>query len=185
MIHKNFITPVGIGSYVHLLEPVEQLNGEMKYDLALIISKDDVEGIKAIKSAIVSAFKEKFGEDKKKHPKVWDNCLRDGDDKDNSEGTVYENAYYINAKSQHQPGIVGPNGRPLFNVAEEVYSGMLCRLSVNFYGWKNAGKSGVGVGLNNVMKTGEGERLDGKLNAENEFAAFAVEDEGEDDILDS
>lgn len=185
-LHKNFVTPIGTGSYVHLLEKVEQLNGVMKYDISFIIPKTDTEGVKAVKAAIVSAFKEKFGEDKAKQPKVWDNPLRDGDEKDNSEGTPYEGCYYLNAKTERSPGIVGRDGRPLMDAENEVYSGMQCRLSVNFYGWANSGKKGVGVGLNNVMKWADGERLDGRKSAESEFSAYADEESGDDDdILDS
>lgn len=186
-LHKNFVTPTGTGSYVNLAEMSEIPNGTMAYNMALLIPKSDEAGIKAIKGAIVSAFKDKFGEDKAKQPKVWHNPLHDGDLKDNSEGTPYEGCYYLNLKTTRAPGIVGPNGRPLMDVDNEVYSGMQCRCSVNFYGFDAAGKKGVGVGLNNVMKTGDGERLDGRKAAEAEFAEFATESDSadDDDILDS
>ena len=201
-LHKNFITPVGIASYVHILEKSELLNGAMGYNMALLIPKDNEDGIKRIKRAIRSAFLEFYGEDKKKHPKAWKSPLHDGDEKEDSEGTVYEGHMFLNVKAAdkidnktkevlqeaRQPGIVGPNGRPLMNLESEIYSGMLCRCDVNFYGYKFTVESqGVGVGLNNVMKVGDGERLDGRQSAEAAFKEFAVEDDLDDDsdILDN
>ena len=58
---------------------------------------------------------------------------------------------------------------------EEVYSGCYCRFSVNFYPFSASGNNGVAVGLNNVQKVGDGERLAGRSRAEDDFA-----DDGED-----
>jgi len=172
-VHKNFVTPVGRASYAHVWERAEMPNGDMKFSMAILIPKSDTAGIKSIKSAIVSAATDFFGADKKKWPKGMVNPLHNGDDKAES-NEVYKDTFYLNTKSDRQPGIVGPDAKPLLD-QNEFYSGCYCRVSVNFYGYNKAGNQGIGVGMNNVMKTKDGERLDGKKSAESEFGEFAVE----------
>ncbi len=179
-MHRNFITPVGRASYAHVWEKAEMPNGEMKYSLSVLFPKDDKEGIGLIKKAIISAATEFFGKDKSKWPKGLDNPLRDGDAKaeEDKKHALYKDHMYINTSTKNQPGVVGPNAKPLMD-QDDFYSGCYCRVSVNFYGYKKAGNVGIGVGLNNVMKVKDGDRLDGRVDAEDEFSKFAVETEDE------
>ena len=184
--HRNLITNVCRASYAHVWEKSEMPNGEFKFNIALLVPKSDEAGVKMIKRAIKSAAIDFFGEDKTKWPKALVNPLHDGDESDR--GGSYEGHFYLNAKTDRQPGIVGPDARPIMD-QDQFYSGCFCRASLNFYGYDKAGNKGVGVGLNNLMKTADGDRLDGKKNAESEFAAFAEEGSAEekaagDDFLD-
>jgi hypothetical protein len=180
--HKNFVTPVMKTSYTNVFEPKEGLNGKMQYSTALLIDKTDEEGIKEIRQAIMSAAKEKFGEDKAKWPKPLDNPLRDGDDKPDL--AAYQGCFYMNPKSDYKPQVVGPNLKPIMD-EEQFYSGVFCRAQVNFYGYTWGGKSGIGVGLSNLMKVKDGERLDNRENADKAFAAFKTDDEPEEAGADS
>lgn len=181
--HQNFITPVGRASYVHVWEMSELPNGKMAYNMAIIFPKDDEAGIKTVKAAIQSAAIDFFGEDKSKWPTGMRNPLNDGDEDDNKRGAAYANSFYLNLKSDKKPGVVGPDAKPLLD-QDEFYSGCYCRASINFFGYNKAGNKGVGVGLNNVMKVKDGERLDGRQNAETEFAEFAAESQDEGEFFD-
>ena len=176
-LHQKFITPPMIASYPNVFEKAEELNGDMKYSISLIIDKGDVEGVKAIKKAIGSAAKDFFGEDRKKWPKGLVNPLRDGDEEE-KEG-IYEGKKFMKAKSTSKPSIVDKALNPIID-KEEFYPGCKCRVSVNFFGYDTKGKKGVAVGLNHVMKVEDGERLDSRTAAEDDFADFV---EAEDDDL--
>lgn len=164
----KLITPEFRASYANVWEPAPTPNGDLKYSISMIFPKTtDLTDIKkAIKQCIVDA----LGADEKKWPKNLKNPLRDGDtDRDSPE---YADAMFLNAGSKNQPGIVDENVQPMMD-RDGFYSGAYGRASINFFYYDKNGNKGVGVGLNNIMKTRDGERFDGKQAAEDEFAAFA------------
>ena len=63
---------------------------------------------------------------------------------------------------------------------DEIYSGMWALVSVTFFGYDVSGNRGVAVGLNNVMKYKDDERLGGRSSADSDFADIDME---EDDDL--
>jgi len=88
----------------------------------------------------------------------------------------YKGHMYVNANQKSgQPGIVGPDGNPLMDNSC-LYSGAFYHVDINFYPFDTKSK-GVGCGLNNVMFVKDGDRLDGRVNAEEAFAGLAVADE--------
>jgi Protein of unknown function (DUF2815) len=58
---------------------------------------------------------------------------------------------------------------------QDFYSGCYGRASINFYAFNTSGNKGIGAGLGNLQKMGEGERLSGG-------GASAEDDFGDDDI---
>ena len=91
--------------------------------------------------------------------------LRDGLEKPEEVG---EDGYFasLSARPKYQPGIVDRNRQAIS--ASEVYAGSWARASVVLYSFDNVGK-GIGIGLRNVMKVADGERLDGSVAAEDDF----------------
>ena len=86
----------------------------------------------------------------------------------------YKGHMYVNANQKNnQPGIVGPDLQPLMDSAC-LYSGAFFNIEVNFYPFDTKSK-GVGCGLNNVMFVKDGDRLDGRTNAEEAFAGLATD----------
>lgn len=167
----KMITPEFRASYANVWEPAATPNGDMKYSVSMIFPKStDLSEIKkAIKQCIIDA----IGADEKKWPKGLKNPLRDGDtDRDSEE---YANSMFMNCGSKNQPGIVDQKVQPITD-RDEFYSGVYARASINFFYYDKNGNRGVGVGLNNLMKTRDGERFDGRQSAENEFASFASAD---------
>ncbi len=167
------ITPEFRASYANVWEPAQTPSGDMKYSISMIFPKGT--DLTEIKKAIRQCIVEKHGEDEKKWPKGLKNPLRDGDtDRD---GKEYENALFLNAGSKNQPGIVDSSAKPITD-RSEFYSGCYARASVSFFYFDKAGNRGVGCGLNNLMKVKDGERLDGRRAAEDEFAEYASPSEG-------
>ena len=80
-----------------------------------------------------------------------------------------------------RPGIVDKNGDTMTEDGEEeFYSGCYARASVNPYvpkGWRKT----MAIGLNNLQKLGNGERLDSFSSAEDDFGSDPAEYAGDDD----
>ena len=172
---NNVITPPGIASFCHVWEMAENLNGALVYSLMILFPKET--DLSELRAAIQQAAINEFGPDKKKWPKNLRGPIRDGDEKAEETGEdVYRGKYFINPWTKKKPGIVGPDAKPLMD-QDEFYSGCWCRASVNFAAYKKGGNTGVGVYLNNLMKIKDGERLDGRKNAEDEFSEFASQTE--------
>lgn len=146
-----------------------------KYMTNVLIPKSEKQTVKALQQAIEAAKKagivSKWGG---KEPKNLELPLRDGDtDKDDE---VYEDCFFINAKSRTRPGICDKNKNPIVD-EEEIYSGVYAYVSVSFYPYDKNGNRGIACGLNNIMKFKDGERLGGKTSAENDFADIDAEDD--------
>lgn len=164
----KIITPPFTASYCFLLEPKENLSGDMKYSVSMIFSKDT--DMSKIEQAIQAAAEEKFG---KKLPKVFKNPLRDGDE-ERDDRDEYRNSWFINASSSRKPGIVDYKTGDIIDTDDEdlgIYSGCICRATVAFFGYDQSGSKGVGCGLNNIQVLKRGARLDGSSSAETDFAS--------------
>ena len=149
-----------------------------KYMTNVLIPKDEAETIKAIEEAIEAAKKSAIvSKWNGKEPKKLDMPLRDGDEKDDDD--VYEDKFYLNAKSTARPGIVDKHKVPIVD-EEEMYSGVWAIVSVTFFGYDVSGNRGVAVGLNNLMKFKDDEHLGGRVSAEADFSE--IDNEEDDDL---
>ena len=107
--------------------------------------------------------------------------LHDGDlEKQGDE--IYQNAFYINAKTNKKPGIVDKYLREITN-EEEVYSGCYGRASITFYAYNSNGNKGIACSLNNLQKIKDGERLSGRASAKSDFKGFETDVFDDEDIL--
>lgn len=169
-------------SYVNIFRSRAFQPGQQeKYSICLLIPKKDKETIRKIKAAIDLAVQdgisEKWGG--KKPANLWI-PLRDGDTERADEAPEYEEMFFLNAKSDNKPGIIDQYKNEILD-PDEVYSGCWGRASINFYAFNSNGNKGIGVGLNNIQKLSEGERLGGaRASAEDDFAD---DFEDEDDPL--
>ena len=192
---RSVITPECVLSYPHLFEPRETPSGELKYSASFIFNKDaDLSGLRrAAKEAAVARWGDKAAAMIKSRQLRMP--FRDGAEKADSRG-YGPGKVFINASSERAPGVVdryaGPDGKPRpIDDPEAIYPGCLVRASLAAFAYDQAGNRGVAFALNNVQKLGEGERLDGRLPAEDEFAALedapvdlelaAFDDEGDPD----
>lgn len=167
-------------SYTHVFEKYSpDGDGEGKFMTNVLIPKSEKKTIEAIKGAIEAAKKAaivaKWGG---KEPKKLDMPLRDGDDRDDE---VYEDHFFLNAKSNTRPGVVDKKCVPIVD-EEEVYSGVWAVVSVTFYGYDVSGNKGVACGLNNIMKYKDDDHLGGRVSAESDFGDMGFDDEDDEDL---
>ena len=158
-------------SYVNIFKSRAFQSGQdAKYSVCLLIPKDDKATVNKIRAAIEEAIQEgiafKWGGKKPGNLKL---PLRDGDDERADEAPEYEGMFFLNANSTQKPGIVDKDLNEILD-PDEVYSGSWGRASINFYPFNTNGNKGVGVGLNNIQKLKDDERLGAaRASAETDF----------------
>ena len=167
-------------SYVALLNPRNDLNGNSKYSVTALLPKSDIPTKQAIDAAIAQAIEEgRNGKWNGVVPPVVPTPIHDGDGVrldgspfgDECRGCWVFTASTNADPTKPRPEIVGPDLQPIMS-ATEVYSGMYGRLSVNFAPYFSAGKKGIGCYLNNVQKLEDGEPLAGtKASASEDFGS--------------
>lgn len=171
-------------SYLFCWEAKETPSGDMKFSASLLFDKDDKEGIAEVKKGIQAAIEKGLQTNKFSKAQVpgLRLPLRDGDVEfeAGNRGEEYKGKLFLNSSSSNQPGIVDKHAKPIFN-QDDFFSGCYGRADINFFPYNKAGNRGVGVGLNNLMKLEEGERLDNRQSAESAFGSYAEEpSEGDD-----
>ena len=167
-------------SFVHVFEP-QSINGsEPKYSCSLIIPKSDTVTVGKIREAIEQAKQEGVPKWGGKIPPNLKLPLRDGD-VDRPEDPAYADSYFINATSQELPGVVD---RKRVKITDPlvIYSGCYIRASINIYPFNANGNRGIAAGLANIQFWEDGEPLNGRVRAEDEFDA--LDDDDADDFLD-
>ena len=162
-------------SYAHVFEPSAINEGDdKKYSVSILIPKKDLETLAKIKKAVEAAKQEGKGKWNGKIPPVLKLPLRDGD-AERPDDEAYEGMMFLNASSKNKPGIVDENTDPVMS-KDDFYSGCFGRASVNFYAFNVSGNKGIAVGLNNLQKLQDGDRLSGG-------GSSAADDFGSDEDL--
>lgn len=151
-------------SYAHLFVPAAAPGGDDKYySVSVIIPKSDKQTLAKINAAVEHA--KEAGKSSKWGGKIPSGQtglklpLRDGDI-DKPEDLAYSGSYFFSAKSNKRPAIVDSSRNEIID-PEEVYSGCYGRVNVTFYPYNFNGSKGVGVWLNAVQKTADGDALGG------------------------
>lgn len=170
MANTKVITGKVRFSYVNIFKSRSFNGGDEKFSICLLIDKEDKATVKKINAAIEAAIQEGISSKwNGKKPANLKLPLRDGDI-DREDDPACEGMYFLNANSNQRPGVVDKDKVEIFD-ADEVYSGCYGRASINFYPFNVNGNRGIGVGLNNVQKLADGERLGGaRASAEDDFA---------------
>ena len=192
--NTSLTTKVNVGevrlSYCHLFTPETVAAGaEKKYSVSVIIPKSNTKLVAKIKQAINAALQMGVASAtfKGKMPTNWCNPLRDGDI-DKADDKAYADSWFINAKSKTKPGVVkrvkinGENKLVEVTNEEDIYSGCYGIVSINFFPYNNAGNKGIGAGLNNVLKTNEGDYLGGRSSAQTDFGGVNLDAYDNDDM---
>lgn len=170
-------TSVRIGevrfSYTAVFQPKKNDDGTpSKYGVCIIIPKEDTETVNLVKEAIDAAKQrgkmEKWGG---KIPANVKSCLRDGDI-DREDDEAFAGCYFLNASSRNKPGVKVLEDGVVSDALDEedFYSGCYGAVTLDFFPYESSGNKGVGAGLNNVIKTRDGERLSGGRSADEDFA---------------
>ena len=171
-------TGVARASYVNITEPKSINGSKPKYSSSLIIPKSDKATIKLIEDAIEQAIQEGVGKFGGKIPPRGSLKLplRDGDAERDDED--YAGAYFINANSTFQPGVVDREGN--ITDASIIYSGCYVRACISFYAFNTNGNRGIAAGLQALQFIRDGKPLGGRVNAAEEFGAFHEDAENDD-----
>lgn len=156
-------------SYVHVFEPhASQPGQEPRYSVSILIPKSDKATLDKIAAAVEAAKQAGAPLWGGKVPAGLKLPLRDGDvERDSDE---YKGHWFLNANSKQRPGVVDASVQPIID-ATEVYSGCYGRVALNFYPFNTSGSKGVGAGLQNVQKVGDGDPLSGRSRAEDDFTS--------------
>jgi hypothetical protein len=176
MSRSTVITPECTISYPALFEPKPTPSGEARYSAAFIFDKDA--DLSELEAAAKDAAERRWGSKAtamlKNRQLRWP--FRDGAEKEGRAG-YGSGKTFVNCSSTRPPGVVsrfaGRDGKPLpISDPTELYPGCRVRASLVAFAYDVSGNRGVSFVLCNVQKLGEGERLDGRLRAEDEFDAF-------------
>ena len=166
-------------SYAHVFEPASIEGSEPKYSVSILIDKKDKATLSRVKAAVEAAKQAGLSKFGGKVPANLKLPVRDGDT-EREDDPVYAGKYFINANAKTKPGIVDKGGNPIIDTTE-FYSGCYGHASITFYAFNTSGNKGIACGLNNIMKTRDGEMLGGRASAEDDFADLIDEDFGDDE----
>lgn len=178
------ITPLCRFTYVNVFEPKANLSGKLKYSCGLMFPKSDTKAVEAIKKAVDDAIKAgitkgTFNEAQTKS-RSFRYPLRDGDqyyaeagdESAKASRAGYQGMMFLSASSDNPIGVVDKYAQPIIN-QEDFYSGCWGYADIRLYPFNRGGGIGVGVGLQNIMKKRDDDRLDGRQSAQTAFANVA------------
>jgi hypothetical protein len=168
-------------TFVYVNKPYRNEDGKEKYTVQILIPFSEKQLLKDVMKCINNA-KEKDKATRLKGKEAKKIPLRNGN-KERPDIAEYKNHYFLTANSDYQPTVLGPDKEPITD-ARKLYSGCYGHVSVNFYGYSNK-STGIACGLNNIMKTRDGEPLGGgRTSATKDFEEFEAIEEEEDFNID-
>lgn len=177
-------------SFAHLFKKViTEDNPEGKYTVQILIPKTNTEAVKMIQDACEAAkqagVSKKFGGKMPPTSKLH-MPLRDGDDEypddDTYAGMWFMNTtYYGSGKpgvrvierneitGKLEPSALKEDGFTPID-EDDFYSGCWGAVTLGFFAYNTKGNMGVAVGVNNVLKTKDDDRLGGGRSADADFS---------------
>ncbi len=174
---SNLVTGKVRFSYVSVFEPRVTPNGDEKYSATLLIPKSDTNTYQAIMNELNKTLQDAVADTFKgvmpASPKF---PIYDGDGlRPSGEpfGAECKGHWVITANSNSAPEVVDANVNPIISKSE-FYSGCYGRASLRFYAYNQNGNKGVGCGLGNVQKLEDGQPLDGRTTAAEDFGTPIV-----------
>lgn len=163
-------------SYCNLFQPKAPFNnpqGEPKYSVTVLVPKTNTTAKAVIDNAIAQAIdagvSSKWNGVRPPQPAI---CVHDGDGPRPSDGSSFgeecKGCWVFTASTKQPPFVVDEYVQNIIDPTK-VYSGMWGNVNVTFFAYNNAGKKGIGCGLNGVQKIRDGEALSGQITAQEAF----------------
>lgn len=163
-------------SYCNLFQPKAPFNnpqGEPKYSVTVLVPKTNIAAKAVIDNAISQAIdagvSSKWNGVRPPRPSI---CVHDGDGPRPSDGSAFgeecKGCWVFTASTKQPPFVVDEYVQNIIDPTK-VYSGMWGNVNVTFFAYNNAGKKGIGCGLNGVQKIRDGEALGGQITAQEAF----------------
>lgn len=163
--YSRIVSPEFRVSFPHVFTPHENLSKKLMYSIVMLFDKDtDLSALKKLADEAIAA---KWG---KNIPKGIRSPFRNGDEKE-YEG--YAGTVFCSASSKDKPGIVDDQVQPILNT-NEFYPGCYARATLTAYAYDQLGNKGVSFGLQNIQKIRDGEPLNGRVAAQNDFKPMPV-----------
>jgi len=181
------ITPVFRVCFPNVFRPRPQKNddgteGAPKYGVTAVWDPKRIAAIAAeqkrwdaMMRIADEAAMEMFKKPLSKLPANFKRPIRDGAEKEHLDG-FGPGLVFASLTSKMKPGIVAADGVTPIEDEEGFYPGCYARASVVAYAYDNKGK-GVAFGLNNLMFVRDGERLDSRTDAADDFKDLGEEPE--------
>ena len=172
-------------SYVNVFEPRENDRGKMEYSVCILLPKSDEAQIKQVQDEIATLSADALSsifKGKSKLPSTFKIPLHDGDEEKEGNAT-FEGMMYLNARSQRKPEIIDRAKKPITPESGDFYSGAWGMVSVNLYTFDTEGAKGIGVGLNNILKTKDDTKFAGGSTAAEDFGSIELDDNEDADYL--
>lgn len=168
-------------SYCNLFQPKAPFNnpqGEPKYSVTVLVPKTNTAAKAVIDNAIAQAIdagvSSKWNGVRPPQPAI---CVHDGDGPRPSDGSAFgeecKGCWVFAASTKQPPFVVDEYVQNIIDPTK-VYSGMWGNVNVTFFAYNNAGKKGIGCGLNGVQKIRDGETLGGQITAQEAFKAVGA-----------
>lgn len=205
---KKCVTPECRGSYVNILEPRKLPQSDVEaWGMQCMFPKSEVieAWMKDLKQIYAQVLVDKFGDKKAREMAKIISAkdafpIRDGDDPkeaDLANADQLKGHYFISTNNRfRQPYVIGPMGKavdPETLTPDDIYSGMWCRVMLEFWYYDQAGNKGISTSIAGLMKTRDDDNLGAgttKGEAETEFGGYAEEaasmfdeeSEGEDPV---
>ena len=163
-------------SYCNLFQPKAPFNnpqGEPKYSVTVLVPKTNTAAKAVIDNAISQAIdagvSSKWNGVRPPQPAI---CVHDGDGPRPSDGSAFgeecKGCWVFTASTKQPPFVVDEYVQNIIDPTK-VYSGMWGNVNVTFFAYNNAGKKGIGCGLNGVQKIRDDEALGGQITAQEAF----------------
>lgn len=163
-------------SYCNLFQPKAPFNnpqGKPKYSVTVLVPKTNTAAKAVIDNAISQAIdagvSSKWNGVRPPQPSI---CVHDGDGPRPSDGSAFgeecKGCWVFTASTKQPPFVVDEYVQNIIDPTK-VYSGMWGNVNVTFFAYNNAGKKGIGCGLNGVQKIRDGEALGGQITAQEAF----------------
>ena len=169
---KKLVTPVFRASFPQLFVPKAMQEGQTpKYSVSAVFEPSTFNAAdKARWDAILALLDETSLEKFKKKvgdlPGNFKRAIRDGAEKGDLEG-YGEGKVFANLSSRMKPGVVDANGNDM--APDDIYPGCYMRATVSAYAYDQGGGKGIALGLQNVRFIRDGERLDARTDAGEDF----------------
>lgn len=186
MASKRVITPVFRVSFPSVFEAKSFDGGAPKFSVSAVWDPakftakekalwDQMMGL--ADEASLERFKKKMND----LPGNFKKAIRDGAEKADLAG-YGDGTFFANLSSKMKPGVIDRDQSPITN-PDEFYPGCYARATITAYSYDNKGK-GVAFGLQNLQKVADGERLDSRTDAAEDFEAVDDDRWGGKDPLD-
>lgn len=178
MAFVKLVTPVFRASFPNLFVPKAMQEGQVpKYSVSAVFEPEkfnaaDKKRWEAILALLDATSMEKFKKAVAELPANFKRAIRDGSEKADLEG-YGEGKVFANLSSKLKPGVVDAEGIDM--APDDIYPGCYLRATVSAYAYDMNGGKGIALGLQNIRFVRDGERLDARTDASDDFKD--VEDE--------